>query len=572
MNKTLYTELLLLCTCLCFTWSKVSGAPVDTSSITLLDAKAKQFAAMSLSDVGGTSEQIPIGISPERSWWNLVHYNIRLKPNYANKSISGSNELSFAALKDGIVMQIDLKAPMRISAVKWKGRPLAFERRGDAYLVSFPKLVKKGERRTILLEFDGQPPVSLNAPFENGWIWAKDDRGRPWMSVACQGKGASIWLPCKELLYDKPDRGIDFYLTVPDTLTAVAGGRLKERKDNKDGTATFHWRVSSPINNYNIIPYIGKYVSWEKPHYGLKGRLDCTYWVLDYNLSKGKQHLAQADTMLRTFEYWMGAYPFYGDGYKLVEAPMHGMEHQGAIAYGNGFQNGYRGKDLISGTGWGLKWDFILVHESAHEWFGNSITSSSNGDTWLHEGFAKYLETLYTDKVFGTAAGNEYTLGTWKRIKNNLPVLGTSTQDRYYKGAALLHMVRQLTGNAIFRDWLHGLNEQFAHRTITTAQVLAYLNKLTKRNFSKMFEQYLKTVQVPELEYCFLEGKLYVRWNNCINNFDMPLNIAADGKNFNRVYPTTAWQPVKMIGVAAKNLTVDRNYYINTRELRSINE
>ena len=541
MKKILFLGRLLCCTFCCLVWSAVCCLGSD----------------------GGL--MAPEGTASERSWWNLVHYEIRVTPDYANRSIAGSNALSFVALDSGRVMQVDLKEPMRISAVSWKGRPLAFERRGDAYLLRFPGLVKKGERRTVLLEFVGKPPVSVNAPFENGWIWARDDRGRPWMSVACQGKGASIWLPCKEVLYDKPDRGIDFYLTVPDTLTAVAGGRLKDRKDNGDGTATFHWKVSSPINNYNIIPYIGKYVSWERPYAGLKGSLDCSYWVLDYNLSRGKRHLAQADTMLRVFEYWMGPYPFYEDGYKLVEAPMHGMEHQGAIAYGNGFQNGYRGRDLISGTGWGLKWDFTLVHESAHEWFGNSVTSRTHGDTWLHEGFAKYLETLYTDRVFGTAAGNEYTLGTWKRIKNNLPVLGTSTQDRYYKGAALLHMVRQVTGDSVFRQWLWELNRRFGHGTVTTVEVLDCLNALGKWDFSKMFEQYLKTVQVPELEYVSKDRELFVRWTNCVAGFDMPLKIAADGTRFITVYPTTAWTQVKGLERGTAALVVDSNYYVKLK-------
>jgi len=511
-------------------------------------------------------EQIPVNTSKERYWWNLFHYTIEITPDFNKKFISGTNKIAFIAIQAGNIMQLDLKDPMLIKRITWKDMALNYTKQKDAYLITFPRTLNKGETHSITIEFEGHPAEALNPPFDNGWIWAKDEKGRPWISIACEGSGASIWLPCKDVLYDEPDHGVDFSITVPDTLSAVANGRLQNKVVNKNATITYSWKVTSPINNYNIVPYVGKYTSWQSAYKGLEGKLDCSFWVLDYNLTKAKKHLSQTDTMLRAFEYWMGPYPFYKDGYKLVEAPMPGMEHQSAIAYGNGFQNGYKGKDNISGTGWGLKWDFILIHESSHEWFGNSITSSSYYDTWIHEGFAKYLESIYTSYVFGNEAGNEYLLGTHKLIKNDRPILGNSTSDRYYKGAAMLHTIRQILGDVVFRGWLNGLNRRFSHQTVNTEQILAFLNQYTKKDFTKVFSQYLKTTQVPLLEYSFHQGKLHFRWTNCIDGFDMPLNIAVDGKNFKLIYPTTQWQIVSTSNADSKSFVIDKNYYIKAKE------
>jgi aminopeptidase N len=419
------------------------------------------FAPIHAQTAASNKEQMPANTPIEKSWWNLVHYKIAIVPDYDKKFIAGTNEVTFTALQDGKLMQIDLQEPMQITKISWGNVSLPYTRQKDAYHIVFPKTIKKGETQHITVHFSGKPTESLKPPFDNGWVWAKDEKGRPWMSIACEGSGASIWLPCKDVLYDEPDKGVFFSITVPRTQVAVANGKFQKRLVNKDGTVTYSWKVVNPINNYNIIPYIGNYVSWHQDYKGLKGKLDCDFWVLDYNLEKGKRHLQQTDTMLQAFEYWLGPYPFYEDGYKLVEAPMPGMEHQSAVAYGNGFQNGYRGKDFISGTGWGLKWDFMLVHESGHEWFGNSITSSNFSDTWIHEGFTKYLETLYTAFAFGNEAGNEYAIGTWKRIKNDEPILGTGTSDKYYKGSAMLHTIRQVLGDSVFSKLAKGIKQNF---------------------------------------------------------------------------------------------------------------
>lgn len=510
-------------------------------------------------------ENIPPNISQAYRWWNLLHYTINITPDYNKKFISGTNSITFYALQTGKAMQIDLQQPMLITAINWKNSPVAFKKEKEGYIINFPKEISKGKTETITIHFEGHPQTAINPPFDNGWIWKPDKKGRPWMSIACEGSGASIWLPCKDVLYDEPDNGTLFSITVPDSLTAIANGRLQKKLDNKNGTKTYTWNVVNPINNYNIIPYIGKYVTWHKDYSGLKGNLDCDYWVLDYSLDKAKRHLEQADTMLHCFEYWLGPYPFYEDSYKLVEAPMPGMEHQSAIAYGNGFENGYAGKD-ISRTGWGLKWDFILIHESGHEWFGNSITTSDDGDSWIHEGFTKYLETIYTNYVFGKEAGNDYAIGTWKRIKNDQPVLGTNTTDKYYKSSAMLHMIRQTIGDTAFKGWLQGLNQVFYHQTVNTEQILSFLNQHTKKDFTKVFDQYLRTIQVPVLEYSFQNNALEYRWSNCVDGFAMPVRVSFDNDKYDFIYPATQWQKLSVSEAAFKRFVVDRNFYINIRE------
>jgi len=510
-----------------------------------------------------SNETIPGNTMPAYKWWNLLRYTIDIVPDYNTRFISGTNSIEFSVLQTGKIMQIELKEPMAITAISWRNSPVAFKKEDNAYIITFPQNITKGETETITVSFKGHPQVALNPPFDNGWIWATDKKGRPWMSIACEGSGASIWLPCKQVLYDEPDNGTLFSITVPDTLKAIANGRLREKKDNHNGTETYTWKVLNPINDYNIIPYIGKYVTWHETFAGIKGQLDCDYWVLDYSVGKARRHLTQTDTMLRCFENWMGAYPFYEDGYKLVEAPMPGMEHQSAIAYGNGFENGYSGKNL-SGTVWGLKWDFVLVHESGHEWFGNSITANDDVETWIHEGFTKYLETLYTEYLFGREAATEYTFGNWKRIKNDEAIIGSNTSDRYYKGSAMLHMIRQIIGDSTFKGWFRKINYVFFHHTVNTGQILSVLNNYTKKDFTKMFEQYLHTTKVPVFEYYFQGGILNYRWSGCVKGFAMPLKVSLGDNKYDFIYPTTNWQKL-VVNNTNKTLLIDRNFYVGKK-------
>ena len=494
-----------------------------------------------------------------RDWWDVLHYDISIKPDYDNKFIAGANTIRFRVLQPGATMQIDLQQPMSITSISWHGQDLLYERTGDAYTIRFPRQLEKDEIDSVFIEFEGKPHEAVHAPFDNGWIFAKDKKGRPWMSVTCEGSGAAVWLPCKNILSDEPDSGVTLAITVPDTLVAVGNGRLKDKTVEKNGWTTWHWAVVNTINHYDIIPYIGAYTHWQETFPGEKGALDCDYWVLDYNLAAAKQQFKQVDSILTCFEHWMGPYPFYEDSYKVVEAPHPGMEHQSAIAYGNGFSNGLGGKDL-SGTGWGLQWDFILVHETAHEWFGNSITAKGDGDSWIHEAFAKYAEALYTSSVSGKAAGNEYAIGIWKRIHNDEPIVSGDTQDKYNKGSAMLHMIRQLLGDEAFRSLLRALNKHFYHQTVGTAELTAFCSRFSGHDLSKIFDQYLRTTKIPVFEYAIHDHVPQYRWANCVKGFNMPIRVRLDGQTPQLLHPTEIWQSIT--DTPGKTMTVDRNFYV----------
>ena len=489
-------------------------------------------------------------IGPERAWWNLLKYELEVEPNFDKRSLKGSNAISFAAVADGQTLQIDLQEPMELTGASWKKKPLKFTREGNVYHVEFPKIVKAGSIETIVLQYQGVPKVAVRPPWGGGWIWNKDEQGRPWMTVADEGLGLSSWLPCKDHLSDEPDSGVVMHIVCADSLMGIGNGRLRDRHPNGNGTTTYTWVVTSPINSYDIIPYIGKYVNWTSVFDGAKGKLDCSYWVLDYNLEKAKPQFKQADTMLRAFEYWMGPYPFYEDSYKLVEAPHLGMEHQSNVAYGNHFANGYLGRDL-SGTGWGLKWDFIIVHESGHEWFGNSITDKDAADMWVHESFTNYTETLYTSYLYGTEAGNDYCIGTRKNITNDNPVIGVygvnkeGSGDMYYKGGNMLHMIRQIMGDSAFRGMLHGLQSTFYHKTVTTQEIENYISSYAHKDLSKMFDQYLRTTRIPVLSYQSNGDVISYRWSNCVKGFDMPVKVYVGGLPAQWIRPTDNWQTMK---------------------------
>ena len=472
-------------------------------------------------------------LNPDRTWWDVVHYSIGVTPDYAARTITGKVDIRFRVVYPGKRMQIDLQEPMELTKASLRDKKLSYTREGNVYYIDMPEVLAKGRIETLALSFKGTPKVAKRPPWDGGWIFQKDEQGRPWMSVACQGLGASVWYPCKDHQSDEPDSGAVLQITVPDTLVAVGNGRLINKKSYSPGTITWKWEVKNPINNYNIVPYIGKYVNFTDTFMGEKGKLDLSYWVLDYNLEKAKKQFVQAKWMLRAFEYWMGPYPFYEDSYKLVDAPHLGMEHQSAVAYGNRYQNGYLGRDQ-SGTGWGMKWDFIIVHESGHEWFANSITSKDLADMWIHEGFTNYSETLFTDYLSGVQAGNEYNYGTRKGIRNDRPIIGPygvnkeGSGDMYPKSGNMLHSIRHAMNNdEKFRQMLRFLNKQFYHKTVTTEDIEKVVSRYFGTSVEKIFDQYLRTTQVPVLEYNVSadKTKLSFRWTNCVDGFNLPIFI-----------------------------------------------
>ncbi len=509
--------------------------------------------------------------------WDVVQYELTVKPNYLSKTIQGENKLLFidAGVK---TMQIDLQMPMLIDSIISEQKSLSFKREGQVYWLAYRDFnvddTFKPRQAELKIYFHGQPIEAKNPPWDGGWIWQKDKNGNPWMSVACQGLGASVWYPCKDHQSDEPDSGAILHIVVPDTLVAVGNGRLMAKNLSNDGLAEYTWQVKNPINNYNIIPYIGKYVHFGEQYQGEKGILDMDYWVLGYNLEKAKVQFADAKRTVKAFEHWFGPYPFYEDGYKLVESPHLGMEHQSAVAYGNAYQMGYKGRDL-SGSGWGMKFDFIIVHESGHEWFGNNITTKDIADMWVHEGFTNYSETLFTDYYYGKEAGNDYVIGTRKNVSNDIPIIGLygvnkeGSGDMYYKGGNMLHSIRQVIDNdEKFKAILRGLNQTFYHQMVSTEQVEKYINQQSGKDFSKVFDQYLRTIQIPELEYKLVGRQLSYRWGNCVNGFNMPIKVSgiSNPQKVKWLHPTTEWQVLRIPNKYSKGkLEVDRNFFVKAK-------
>ena len=517
-------------------------------------------------------------IGKERSWWDVLKYDVTVTPDFNTKSITGKTTIQYKITeeKHSDYLQIDLQRPLKVDSFYYDGKlyinypALPYYNEGNVWHIPLPK-APKNSIHTISIFYHGIPVEAKRPPWDGGWIWQKDLKGRPWLSVACQGLGASAWFPCKDHQSDEPDSGATITIIVPDTLVAVANGRLIENK-SENGQNSRTWKVINPINNYNIIPYIGKYATWHEDYKGEKGNLDCDFWVLDYNLEKAKEQFKQASMTLKAFEHWFGPYPFYEDGFKLVEAPHLGMEHQSAVAYGNGFKNGYRGRDL-SETGWGLKWDFIIVHETGHEWFGNNITSKDIADMWIHEGFTNYSETLFTDFHFGRVAGNEYCIGTRKLIQNDKPIIGPYDVNQegssymYYKGGNMLHTIRQIINDdEKFRMILRGLNKDFYHQAVTTQDVEKYISEKSRIDLSKVFDQYLRTTKIPELEFKIAGDNLSYRWSNCVPGFSMPVRLANTKDEW--LKPSAEWKTVAMTaGLMNKGLQVDKNFYITVKKL-----
>jgi len=513
-------------------------------------------------------------IGLERAWWDVIHYDISVTPDLNSKSISGKTTIKYRVLPNqkSDYLQIDLQQPLKIDTVfynhklyiNYPAKPYFNE--GNVWHIPLPK-APVNSIQSITIAYHGNPKIAQMPPWDGGWIFTKDSTGNPWLSVACQGLGASVWYPCKDHQSDEPDSGAILTINIPKTLVAVGNGRLKN-KNLTGELASYTWEVKSPINNYNIVPYIGKYVSWADTLQGEKGKLDLTYWVLEKDLFKAQKQFAEVKPMLRAFEYWFGPYPFYEDGYQLVQSPHLGMEHQSAVAYGNGFQNGYLGKDL-SGSGWGLKWDYIIIHESGHEWFANNITTKDIADMWIHEGFTDYSETLYTEYYFGKKAANEYVQGLRNGISNEKTIIGVygvnqeGSGDMYPKGANLIHTIRQVIDNdSLFRQILRGLNQDFYHQTVSSRQVEEYIAQKSRKDLNKIFDQYLRKVQIPVLELKAEADKIKFKWSNCIAGFNMPVKLT----NGQWIYPTTTEQKIKSASKSFSEVEVDKNFYIQVKK------
>ncbi|MGK0378730.1 MAG: aminopeptidase N, partial [Patiriisocius sp.] len=361
-------------------------------------------------------------ITEERAWWDLQHYNLSVEVFPEKQTIKGTNVITYKVITSEKVIQIDLQAPMEIDKVTQNGKKLKFKSKGNAHFIKLKQKQVKGSEQTVTIQFSGKPRVAVRPPWDGGFTWQKDENDNHFIANANQGIGASVWWPNKDHPEDEPDTGVNLAITAPSSLVGVGNGRLISEVDNGI-TKTWNWEVTQPINNYGINVNIGDYTNFGYTHEGINGNLDVDYYVLSYNREKAKEQFTQVPMMLNAFEYWFGPYPFYEDSFKLVEVPYLGMEHQSSVTYGNNYTNGYLGKDL-SGTGWGLRFDFIIIHEAGHEWFANNITNKDVADMWIHEGFTAYSESLYLNYHFSKEAASEYVIGTRRNIQNDRPIIG----------------------------------------------------------------------------------------------------------------------------------------------------
>ncbi|CAL1518265.1 M1 family metallopeptidase [Chitinophaga sp. MM2321] len=512
-------------------------------------------------------------ITPQRAWWDVISYDLHVAVNPSDSTFSGFNTITYKVLKTDSTMQIDLQVPMVIDSVVQDKKSLEFTRDGNAWFVKMKAPQVKNKSKKITVFYSGKPRRAVNAPWDGGVVWAKDSLNRPWIATACQGLGASIWWPNKDHLSDEPEN-MTINVTVPAELTDVSNGRLKNKTENGDGTTTYTWYVSSPINNYNVAVNIGHYTEIKDTYSGEGGKLDLDYWVLDYNKDKAKEHFQVVKPMMKCYEYWFGKYPFYKDSYKLVEAPYLGMEHQSAVAYGNKYMMGYNGQDL-SGSGWGLKWDFLIIHESGHEWFGNNISSRDEADMWIHESFTNYAETLFTECQYGAKAAKEYVTGIRKKIQNDVPIIapyGVNAEgsgDRYYKGANMIHNIRQIMNNdEAFRQMLRGMNKTFYHKTVTAQEIERYMSMAAGMDLSKVFDQYLRHTSIPTLEYRINGQQLQYRWVTDVKDFNMPVKVKLSETGFKMIYPGTSWRTANISLRDVKDFEVDNNFYINVRRVQ----
>ena len=530
-----------------------------------------------------------------RSWWDVQYYDLYVKFDTAQRSITGQNNITFLVTSTpNDSLQLDLQTPMILDKVMWGEQRLNIANEGNVWWVKYPfSQWKKNSKQTITAYYHGIPHEARHPPWDGGFIWTHDSVGKPWISVACQELGASSWWVCKDYQGDEPDSGMQMTFVLPPELSCVSNGRMIDAKDlswvslhYREGHfggnhfldeihdvnnlyIAWRWQVSNPINTYDATFYIGDYISWTDTLMGEKGKLHLNFHVLRYNEEKARKQFQVVKPMLHCFEHWLGAYPFYEDGYKLVEAPYLGMEHQSAIAYGNKYQMGYLGHDR-SNSGVGIMFDYIIVHESGHEWFGNNITAKDVADNWIHEGITTYSESLFTECMFGKDKAAAFCRGEWGNIRNDEPVIGNygvfndGSTDKYDKGAALMYMLRSLTNDdEKFRMMLRGMNTTFYHKTVTTKEIETYINKFSGTDFTYLFDQYLRVNNLPILDYYIKKERLYYHFSNALAGFTLPIQVT-DGKKIVTLNPNDQWQNIKWDG--GYNVSFSKDFLFTERK------
>lgn len=500
------------------------------------------------------------GIRPARSCFDVLHYSLNLRIDPMQKFIVGDNEIEFKILEKSNEIQVDLFENMQVDSIVFEQKKLRYLREFGAVFVRFESDLEKNSIQKIKFYYSGHPTIAKNAPWDGGFVFDKDQNNTDFVGVACQGDGGSLWFPCKDSQSDEPNFGVSLKIAVPNGLTNVSNGRFKGSVDLKNGYSRWDWEVVNPINIYDITINIANYAHFGENYKGL----DLDYYVLKQDLERAKIQFEQTKDMLDCFQSKFGEYPFVEDGFKLVQTPYLGMEHQSAVAYGNKFGNGYLGRDL-SGTGVGLLFDYILVHESGHEWFGNSISARDSADMWIHEGFTCYSESVFLECKFGFEKAQIYTNGLKKNIKNDRPILGQygvgneGSGDMYYKGALMLNTLRFVI-NDDAKWWLMLRNycRTFRHKIIDTPTVVAFFNQESGLDLTAVFNQYLGFKNLPKLEIVAIKNKVKYRWNCDVSGFDMPIDVEINGC-LRRIYPTTTW---KKIRVKKENIKVLENRFL----------
>ena len=526
------------------------------------------FSQGIINDINNFTRQDTLrgSITKERIWWDLTYYHLDISVDPINRTIKGSNEISYTVLEPYSEIQIDLQNPLVLTKAEQDDENLEIRHDGNAHFIKLKKKQIRGAKNKIKVFYEGKPKTAVRAPWDGGISWTKDKNGNHFIASSCQGLGASVWWPNKDHMYDEVE-GMLMSVNVPKGLFNVSNGRLIKIEE-KENSNTYHWEVKNPINNYGVNINIGDYVNFSETYKGESGDLDMDYYVLRDNLEIAKIHFKDAIKSMEAFEHWFGPYPFYEDSFKLVEAPYLGMEHQSSVTYGNKFKQGYLGRDL-SGSGWGLMFDYIIIHETGHEWFANNITYKDIADMWIHESFTTYSENLFLDFHFGKKASSEYVIGKRKRIRNIKPIIGTynvnksGSGDMYDKGSNILHTLRQIANDdEKWRQVLRGLNREFYHQTVTTTQVENYISKKMKMDLKPFFDQYLRDVRIPVLEHYMDNQKLFFKWNNVIDGFNMPLKIIL--KSGNKIlYPTKQWKSIEI----KDSFKIDNNYYVDSKNV-----
>ncbi|HYK12089.1 MAG TPA: M1 family metallopeptidase [Gemmatimonadales bacterium] len=532
----------------------------------LLAASVPAAAQRPLDTVYTRADTLRGSNGPARAWWDASFYDLHVLVNPADSSVRGWNGITYKVLKPAQDMQIDLQTPLVADSIIQDRKKLASRRDGNAFFVTLKAVQRVGETKTVTVYYHGQP--GHDRPRNPGFTWAHDSLGNLWIATSNELTGASIWWPLKDYAGDEPDSQ-RIAITVPDPLIDVSNGRLRSTTHHADQTTTYEWFVADPINTYDVAVNAGLYTHFSDTLQGEGGTLSLDFWPIAYHTDTARGQWKQATPMLQCFEHWYGPYAWYKDGYKLIEQSYLGMEHQSGIAYGNKFMKGYLGRDL-SGTGLGLSWDYIVIHESAHEWWGNNVSTNDAGDLWIHESLATYSEGIYTECQKGKTAGEAYIIGLRKAISNRYPiqgphgVVGWYHNDIYMKGANVFNTLRQVVDDdARWRDILRGIQKTFWHQTVSGHQVETYIAQQAGIDLSRFFDQYLRTTKVPEFDYKVDGTTLSYRWSNVVPGFDMPIRVEIPGSGTHLLKPTEEWQTVPV--ASGGQPTVDENFYVTAK-------